>query len=454
MWAMHGYGGQVTWKVVQLGVAPAEYPAVNAYYEQRRIYAGGVACIDQPAGASRLRGSRIGAYNDFDVNQVVQGDDSLDFWASSRTYEEVRSLLPLGSLVVFTNSTVWSVSAGSGADGALTPFSIRMRPQLSIGSSWLDPLVVGSVALFLQDNGRVVHALQFNPEADNFKESVVSVWATHLLEYRTVIDWAYAKQPSGVVWAVGSDGALLGLTFLPEFEVAAWHQHDTDGVIENVCTVPENGEDTVYVVARRTVGGVARRYIEKLSTRRTTRLPTGAVDARMWVFLDASVQLVSSSKVTVLTGLGHLEGKSVGVLADGNVLTPRIVVSGQISIIDEMPDGANIITAGLPFTSVVETLDATSSEVELRTRKKAVTEVGLEVLDTRGVEVGTSLTGLRAYKQRQVMDSYGAVATYSGLLKISLGTSFDYPSSIVVRQSDPLSLTVLSISREINFGAD
>jgi hypothetical protein len=310
------------------------------------------------------------------------------------------------------------------------------------------------VALFLQDNGRVVHALQFNPEADNFKESVVSVWATHLLEYRTVIDWAYAKQPSGVVWAVGSDGALLGLTFLPEFEVAAWHQHDTDGVIENVCTVPENGEDTVYVVARRTVGGVARRYIEKLSTRRTTRLPTGAVDARMWVFLDASVQLVSSSKVTVLTGLGHLEGKSVGVLADGNVLTPRIVVSGQISIIDEMPDGANIITAGLPFTSVVETLDATSSEVELRTRKKAVTEVGLEVLDTRGVEVGTSLTGLRAYKQRQVMDSYGAVATYSGLLKISLGTSFDYPSSIVVRQSDPLSLTVLSISREINFGAD
>lgn len=454
IWEQHGYGEQITWRLVQTGVAPAEYPAVNAYHEQRRIYGGGLACTDQPANPSRIRGSRIGAYNDFDTNQTIQGDDALDFSLSSKNYEEIRSLLSLGSLVVFTNRTVWAVNSDSGADGAITPFSVRARPQLEIGSAWLSPLVVGQTILFLQDNGRVVHSLQFNPEASSFKESVISVWATHLLEFRTIVDWAYAQQPSGVVWSVCSDGVLLGLTYLPEYEVAAWHQHETDGAFESVCTLPENGEDSVYVVVRRTIGGATRRYIEKFSTRLIPRLFTGVADAAKWIFLDSAVQYSNTAYATVLTGLSHLEGKTVGVLADGNVLTPRVVVSGQISIIDEMPDGARVITAGLGFTSIVETLDMTSPEVELHTKQKAVTEVGLEVLDTRGVEIGTSLTNLRPYRQRQVRDSYGAVAVFSGLIKIALGTCYDYSSGVVVRQSDPLSLTILGLSREIALGGD
>ena len=77
---------------------------------------------------------------------------------------------------------------------------------------------------------------------------------------------------------------------------------------------------------------------------------TGNVDASSW---DAYVEGGSAEKVVeTITGLGHLEGKIVAVLADGGIHAPRMVVSGSISL----ERWSNTTIVGLPYRAIAETM--------------------------------------------------------------------------------------------------
>lgn len=64
---------------------------------------------------------------------------------------------------------------------------------------------------------------------------------------------------------------LLGLTYLREQQVYAWHPHPmTNGYVESICSISEGQEDAVYALIRRTVNGSTVRYVERLNTRQFT----------------------------------------------------------------------------------------------------------------------------------------------------------------------------------------
>jgi hypothetical protein len=118
-----------------------------------------------------------------------------------------------------------------------------------------------------------------------FDSSDLTLFASHLVEGYTIVDWAYRRSPHSVIWAVRDDGTLLGLTYLREQDIWGWHRHDTDGAVENVCVVPEGTEDAVYLVVKRTVNGATKRYVERLTSRSITK----RTDVRDLVFCDASL---------------------------------------------------------------------------------------------------------------------------------------------------------------------
>src|SRR5690606_34482023 len=82
-----------------------------------------------------------------------------------------------------------------------------------------------------------------------------------------IVDWAYQEEPNSVVWMVRSDGTLLGLTYLREHDVVAWHRHDTDGLVESVAVIPEGNEDALYMIVKRTIDGATVRYLERMNSR-------------------------------------------------------------------------------------------------------------------------------------------------------------------------------------------
>ena len=94
--------------------------------------------------------------------------------------------------------------------------------------------------------------------------------------------------------------------------MGAWHQHDTDGAIESCAVVAEGQEDVLYCVIRRAVAGASVRYIERMASRQFATAP----DA---FFVDSGLTY-AGPPATAISGLGHLEGKSVSIPADGQCI--------------------------------------------------------------------------------------------------------------------------------------
>lgn len=142
------------------------------------------------------------------------------------------------------------------------------------------------------------------------------------------------------------------------------------------------------------------------------------------------------------TGLHHLEGRTVSILADGNVETPAIVVNGSIT----MQRPYSVVHAGLPITSDLETLDIDNeNSAELRPRRKIQKAVDLLVESSRGIWAGPDFDHLRELKQRDT-EAWGApTGLETGLVEISLNASYNRPGRIAIRQTDPLPISVLAI---------
>ncbi len=95
-----------------------------------------------------------------------------------------------------------------------------------------------------------------------------TVYAPDLFLGRTIVSMDWQQVPHSIIWAALDDGSLLGLTYVRDHDIWAWHEHTfRNGNVEQVCVVPEGTEDVVYMVIKRTIGGSTKRYIERFENR-------------------------------------------------------------------------------------------------------------------------------------------------------------------------------------------
>jgi hypothetical protein len=236
-----------------------DYPSTVTYFQQRRMFA------NTNNDPEKIWASKSGQFTNFTNHSPIQADDSLTFNLAARQVNSVKHMVDLGKLVVLTQGGEWAVN-GDGS-GTITPTDINARQYSYNGSSDLQPLIVGGTGLYVQARGSLVRDLDFDYTVDGYRGVDLTIYSSHLVDGHTIVDWAYAQVPQSIVWAVREDGVLLGLTYVKDQQMLAWHRHDTDGTIENVCVVPEGNEDVLYWVVKRTIDGTTRRYIERMNTR-------------------------------------------------------------------------------------------------------------------------------------------------------------------------------------------
>lgn len=234
-------------------------PSCVAYAQQRRFFA--ATNNDKES----VWGSAIASYTDFSTPYTATDSTSLLFKAAGKKFNPVRHILDLSKLVLLTESSEIVVNP----DGSVvSPLNINLATQTYNGSSKLPPIVINDNALYVQARGSVVRDLLFDFNIDGYSGNDISIFANHLFEGYTITDWCYAQIPNSTVWAVRSDGTLLGLTYLREQQVLAWHRHDFEGgVVESVCSIPASNEDEVYLVIKRNINGRDVRYVERFSSR-------------------------------------------------------------------------------------------------------------------------------------------------------------------------------------------
>ncbi len=418
------------------------YPACSTFVDQRLAFA---SSLNNPQAVWL---SQVANYENFGFSRPRKASDGFEFRIRSRKVNEVRSMLQAKGLLLLTSGGEWIVSNGDGAGP--TPESIVSSNQGYRGAAKVQPIEVGNTILLAQRLGAVIRDFSYEFAEDSFVGKDLTIMARHLFEYKTVKAWAYAQYPWSLVWVILSDGSCASLTYMKEHDVWGWSLHQTDGVFENVVVIPEDGEDTPYFIVRRKINGVEVRYIERLHSR-------GFEVIEDAFFVDSGLTY-SGVAANVISGLDHLEGKTVVALADGNVVRDLVVTGGSITL----PFEAKIAHIGLPFTSTVKTLDIDLGQVRglgsVQGRMKSISEVTFRVERTRGVWVGavdeTRESGkMIEFKQRAGEAWNEAIGLLTGDFRITTLPNWSTGGNVVVSQFDPLPMTILAIMPDMTLGA-
>ena len=409
------------------------YPGAVSYFEQRRVFAG---TFNAP---QNLWMTRTGTESNLSYSLPTKDDDAIAFRVAARESNTIRHLLPLDSLMALTAAAEWRVTSVNS--DAITPSSVVVRPQSYVGAGQAQPVVVNSSILYGAARGGHVRELAYNWQAGGYITGDLSLRAPHLFDGFDIKDIAFQKSPAPVAWFVSSSGKLLGLTYVPEQQVGAWHQHDTDGTFESVACVAEGAEDAVYAVVRRTINGQSVRYIERMAPRLFGE-PQNAF------FVDSGLTYDGAPADTI-SGLSHLEGCTVSILADGAVHPPRVVTGGAVQLDVE----ASVVHIGLPIEADAQTLPL-AFEIQGfgQGRQKNVNKAWLRVFRSSGIFAGPSFERLVEAKQRTI-EPYGSPpALKSEEIPIAITPSWTDNGQVCVRQSDPLPLTIVSMSLEVSIG--
>ncbi len=151
----------------------------------------------------------------------------------------------------------------------------------------------------------------------------------------------------------------------------------------------------------------------------------------------------------VISGLNHLEGKTVSILADAAVHPQRVVSSGSITL----DRASSVVHVGLEYESDLQTLPlALQVEAFGQGRVKNLNHVWLRVLESSGIFAGPSADKLIEAKQRTT-EPYGAPPRLKTEdIKIMLTPTWQDTGQLFVRQTDPLPLTVVGLTLEVAIG--
>ena len=507
-------------------VGTGNYPGAVGYYQQRLVFAG------SDLSPQTVWMSKTGLFKNFGFSTPNKDDDAITFTIASKEVNRMRHLLGLRKLLGLTSGGEWTFS---GADTGLTAKTVQASQEGYDGSAIVPPVVVGNSAVYVQARGSRVSSFGYSLNADGFAADDLTLFSAHLFRGRELTNVAYQKIPDSIVWYVRDDGILLGLTYLPEQQLVGWHWHDTDGFVESIACVPEGQEDALYMVVRRTVNGVQKRYIERMASRQITSIEDAffvdcglTYDGRntdsaktftlsggsTWLFpevvtmtalghapftagsvgVDYSLKretvdengdpvtgivrvevvgYTSPSVVTVkllvicpeslrgtavstwarqvktLSGLGHLEGKTVSILTDGSVHPQRVVTGGSVAL----QEAAGIAHVGLQYFSDMETLDLElkNANETVQDKKIAVTSLTVVVEESRGILAGTNKNQLYEAKTNRY-EYEPPIELLTGQAQITIPNTWQNKGRVFIRQADPLPLSVLAVIPEVTIG--
>ena len=338
----------------ELAFSEARGWPVSVSFHQGRMVIGGSR--DLPNG---LWFSKSGQPFNFE-SAVGDEDEAISFRLAADDRPAIRALISGRNLQVFTSTSEWVVTGVP-----LTPANVEVQRQSRIGSPadrQVPPRDVDGATLFTARNGHELREFLFVDTEQAYQAADLALLARHLV--RNPVDQAF-DQKRRLFLIVNEDGSLATIAIYRNADVAAWSLQETDGRVLAIAVV---GDETMLLVDRP--GGV---QIEQLDDQ---------------LMVDAGLRLSQSPPALVWTGLGHLEGQEVALVADGLVLERTTVAGGQVVL--DAP--ASDLVVGLPYRHVIEPMPATLSGGQDPVYRPV--RVSLRLLETQSLRIDTG-DGLR-----------------------------------------------------------
>lgn len=410
------------------------YPAAIALHKECMWLAN---TIDYPQTLWR---SRVGSYEDFSPG--TDADDGFSYTLSSEKVNAITWIAPVTHLIVGTNNGEWTIEPPD-SNKPLSPTNVEANQQSAYGCAEISPINLRNVVLFMQrlglpqNYGEVARELSYHYDLDGYVARNLTLLAEHITK-GGVVEWAYMSSPFPIVWAARADGTLLGMTYEKDQEVYAWHRHPMAGAVESVAVIPGAYQDELWMVVRRTINGVTKRFVEFL-----TEFDWGS-DQEDCFFVDCGLTY-DGGPATTISGLDHLVGATVQILADGALVPDQVVAAGGSITLET---AASVVQVGLQFISDLEPMDLEAGAMEgtAQGKKKRIHEVGIKLYQTGCGLVGPDADRLDEIITRNMNDPLGSPPPlFTGDYELAFPGGYSTAGRILIRQDKPLPMTVLCL---------
>lgn len=430
------------------------WPTTAIFFEDRLWLAGSLEAPDLIAG------SLVGAYNKFsqtDPTGEVLDESAVVVRLNARKLARVQWLATdEKGILIGTGSGEWVISAPDVSSGkaAITAKNIRARQSTERGSADLDAVKIDRQVLYVQRARRTLREFAYVYEVDGYKAPSMSQFASHLSAGNIrFAELDYTAEPHSIVWVRRDDGSVVGFTYNRDENVLGWHMHDfAGGVVESMAVIPAKSQiqDTLWLVVRREVDGVQKRYIERL-----TPFWDFGFTIEDAFFVDSGLRYEGDPSATVY-GLTHLEGRDVVGLVDGVPFGPSPVSGGAV----ELPlEGSNVVV-GLPYDSEGETsrLEAGAADGTAQGKNKRAHLLGVSVWDSAGGEVGVwnEDTNEPVYEplpfNEAPYDQVEPVELHTEMVEVTPAPGYGKRGNVLFRQPGelPLPLNIICIMPQLH----
>ena len=428
------------------------WPRAIGFFENRVVYGGNeynplTLWFTETNSFESMRGKTLAENENYD-------DDALIFTISAGQQNTIQWVLGQEYLLVGNAGAEGKLSSYN-RNQALTPSNIpEYRPQSSYGSGTIQPILINDVVVFVERDEKKVREFKYDFDTDIFVSKDLTKYSRHITE-SGIKQMAYQTQPESILWAINEDGELLAMTYERLEEIYGWSRMVTDGDFESVAVISSAGqstsEDEIWVIVNRTIGGSTKRYVEYFKPRNW-----GSDDTDVF-FVDSGLTATDDeSAFSSVSGLSHLEGETVDILADGKYCDQQTVSSGAVDLkIDGSAITADKAHVGLNYESTLEPMPLEIPIGELgssRGRMKRIHEAVISFENTLGGFYGRDASNLDELDHSVEGTSGSMTALKTVEESVSWPGLDETEGDIMVKQTYPLPMTVRAIIPKLDIG--
>jgi hypothetical protein len=391
------------------------YPRCGTFFQQSLV------CGGSPAFPHTVAKSRSGEYLNFELG--VLDDDAFLYTLDVDEYDPILHLNKVkNQLLVLTSGSEFTLTGG--VEAPMTPTNVQVANPSDYGSNVARPVRVESELIFVNRTGLKVRALGYQLQQDSFDSPDLTKLSDHITE-SGIKDIAYQQEPESIIWAVLNDGTMVTLCIDRKEGILAWGtQQPTSGTTyESVEVIPNDlGVDEIWCVVNT---GTAR-YIESFDS----SAPYG---------LASAISAISGTPTDTWSGLTHLEGETVEVVADGVIVPSETVSGGQITI----DRAASQVYIGLSSHAYVKTLSPEffTQGGSAQGNNARIGQINIQVLETYALLIDNQYRDERKFGS-SLLDQ--APPLFTGLFEV-FNQDWQKRGFIEIQQPNALPVHILSI---------
>lgn len=432
------------WQIGAWGIGSSAFagtfPSSLAFYSDRLFWAGGITWW----------GSAPGQYASHtqDIFSLITDAAAITGIIAAQDVDSITWMSPLLVLLIGTKGGEFGLSPIVTTQ-PLGPNNVAVNRFSKLRSRQIAAQIIGTSNFYVQQSGKKVMAQDYNFWLQIYESTNQTRLANHIAGYSItsgIIDTAYHSEPYESLWAVRSDGVLIGYVFDKQDNVTGWHEHLIGGtvagpaVVESVSVIPapDGTRDEAWLIVRRTIGGQVIRSIEYLEK----DYETGDVQNTM-CYVDMS-GTYNGAPTTTISGLTYLNGESVSVVRDGGGHPDCIVVGGSITL----SVAGSVVQVGLkcPANLITMRPEGGADVGTAQGKTKRANQLTVRLKNTLGGSAGIAGLPLDLLQPNVNTTNLGSPPPLTtGDVPISLNGDYQSDCKIQIQQNQPFQMEVLGI---------